>query len=109
MLDTTPRVTFRLDDTTYAQVCALAQRHELSLSQLCRDAITLLLRHPEPFYDLLSSRVLAHCKPPTAEQAHASAALIDAAMATDWTARFLSTVPPQEPCVTGAREVQINA
>jgi hypothetical protein len=95
MLDTSPRVTFRVNDTVYAQMHALAQRHELSLSQLCRDAITLLLRHPEPFYDLLSSRVLAHCKPPTAEQAAASEQLIHSAMAIDLSAIFLrDKLPP---------------
>jgi hypothetical protein len=95
MLDTTPRVTFRVDDATYAQVCALAQRHGESLSQLCRDALALLIAHPQAYYDVLNSRLLARCKPPSAEQAAASEKLIDASMAIDLSAIFLrDKLPP---------------
>jgi hypothetical protein len=107
MFDPCPRVTVRLNDTAYDQVQQLAARCEQSLSQVVRDAITLLLADLPRYYDLLNTRLLAHAAPPTAEQAAASARLIDAAMRADLTALFLPTPPPHEPCTTDARGVQI--
>src|SRR5262245_53587774 len=63
------------------QVQALAARHDQSLSQLCRDALHLLLSDPAPYLALLSSRVLARHPRPTPAQAAASERLIaDAAL-----------------------------
>jgi hypothetical protein len=107
MLDDSPRVTFRVNDIVYAQMHALAARHEQSLSQLCRDAVALLLADTTAYNDLLSRRVLAHARPPTPAQAEASQHLIIQAMATDWTALFLDAVSSPESCTHDARGLQI--
>src|SRR5262245_17389596 len=96
MLDETPRVTFRLDDATYSQVQALAQRHEQSLSQLCRDALTRLLANTAPYLDLLSARVLQHHARPTPEQQANFAAYLRTYQAPDLRALLASMPAPPD-------------
>jgi hypothetical protein len=103
MVDDAPRVTFRVNTTVYAQMQQLAQRHEQSLSQLCRDAVALLLADPAPYLALLSDRVLARYKRPTPAQAEAAQQLIDAAMAVDLSPLIAASTPPHESCIGEAK------
>ena len=97
MLDECPRVTFRVNEAVYDQMLQLAQRHGESLSQLCRDAIALLIANPQPYYDMLSARVLAQHKMPTREQMEASQQLIRDAKLVDMSALVAACSPPPPP------------
>jgi hypothetical protein len=68
MSDDHPRLIFRCDAATLAQVQALARHHDQSLSQICRDAIALLLANLPRYEALLSARVTQRYAPPTPEQ-----------------------------------------
>jgi hypothetical protein len=96
MFDDHPRVTFRLDDATLAQAQQLAQRHNQSLSALCRDSLTLLLSDPAPYFALLSARLLQHSKPPTPEQEAAFAEYLATYDGPDIDAILASMPPPPE-------------
>jgi hypothetical protein len=63
--DDRPRLTFRLDADTFAQVLSLAQRHDESVSQLCRDALELLLSDVGRYHRLRMSRLAQRYAPPT--------------------------------------------
>lgn len=94
MYDDSPHVSFRLTPELLAQVQTFAARHDQSLSQLCRDALTLLLADPAPYLDLLSSRVLAHYRTPTPAQVAASERLIAEAQMVDLSGLIAQTTRP---------------
>lgn len=64
----TRTVHLRLDDATAAQLEALADTWHQSLSQVMRDALQLLLRHPEDYAALVTAR-LGYTHRPTPAQA----------------------------------------
>jgi hypothetical protein len=92
--DLAPRLTFRLDLDTLARVQTLAQRYEVSVSEVCRDALELLLADLRRYHDLRMSRLPQHHTPPTDAQLAAQEGLMAAAMRLDLDAIAATMTPP---------------
>jgi hypothetical protein len=96
MRDESPRLHFRCDVHTLAQIQQLAATTEQSVSQVLRDAVEQLLANEPQYRALVMQRTVQKYKPPTPEQHAAAQRLIADAMAIDLSLLFASMSLPRD-------------
>jgi hypothetical protein len=89
----TTRLTFSLDAADAAALVWLAQRYQLPVAALARDAVRLLLADPAT-EQRLQEQLLQRYAPPTPAQAAASERLIADAMQIDLSALLTQATGP---------------
>jgi hypothetical protein len=90
----TPRFTFHLDPADATVLYQLAERYQVPVAQLCRDAVSLLLSDRPAYERALMALALERFPTPTPAQEAAAAQRMRDALAIDLTALYASLPDP---------------